>query len=279
MPDHIYRKFDIPFDDSRAERYARKYVELRSELIEDPSHYLSDEIFVGLSLDADKIKEIIQKHTTPNRSSAGTYRDIYRSDLGELMLVHYFEDGIKTTNLEPEDKIPFTIPVKNIYDRELNDLPGRGLDLLGFRLEPKLSLLVGESKVSRERRNPPLVVHYNDDSIFKSQKKNREDRTYLIRRLSNVAKKLTGRDAKYLMAIILFMERGMEDRFDTIYGCCLVRDSICVDESRDFGKMMSEQSVFEPGFVHFVIPSLQVGIDDAVDLFARKIEELTQPNV
>jgi hypothetical protein len=91
--------------------------------------------------------------------------DIYRSDLGELLLTYYFEEKL------PQNE-RFIIPYKNIPNRELASQPGRGLDAIGYRLnKDRIQLLVGEGKVSFQQKNPPDVVDYNKDSIYHIQKK------------------------------------------------------------------------------------------------------------
>jgi len=78
----------------------------------------------------------------PERVTSQKFRDIYRSDLGEILLTLYFdiENG--------EFGKDFIIPVKNIWDRELNDLPGRGLDLTGYMQKDGIvEILLGEAKV------------------------------------------------------------------------------------------------------------------------------------
>ena len=68
--------------------------------------------------------------------------DIYRSDLGEILTTYYFEEKL------PEGE-RFIIPLKNISMRERFDMPGRGIDAIGYRLEEdgKIELLLSEAKV------------------------------------------------------------------------------------------------------------------------------------
>ena len=73
------------------------------------------------------------------------------------------------------------------------------------------------------------------------------------------------------------MTKGNSDKYEITYGCGLVRDFNCVDESKDFGKMKSLVHEFEPGNVEFVIFSFtEKTIDETVELFYQKVKELTK---
>ena len=73
------------------------------------------------------------------------------------------------------------------------------------------------------------------------------------------------------------MAKGNSDKYEVTYGCGLVRDFNCVDESKDFGKMKALDHEFKPGNVEFVIFSFtEKTIDETVELFYQKVKELTK---
>ena len=56
-----------------------------------------------------------------------------------------------------------------------------------------------------------------------------------------------------------------------------MRDYECVDETKDFGKMKTNASVFDPGNIHFAILSFtKETIESTIDLFYKKVRELTK---
>lgn len=268
---HVFKKIDLEITDSSIQSYARKYLDLRSRIVFDPSSLNDDPRFKDFGFSADKIKDIIQEATTPIRESDQPYRDIYRSDLGELLLTAYFDKEYPEHGNEE-----FIIPLKNIWDRELSDLPGRGFDVVGYKTldDNKLELLLGEGKVSTEQKSPPRVVHTKSDSIYKTQKSFVDDKKEVIRKLSNHVKKLDAENALPFSILICAIESEQEDVYRIIYGCCLVRDDTCVDDEKDYGKLQSNRVEFEPGKVHFVMPTFNIKIEEAVDRFHKAVQNL-----
>ena len=96
-----------------------------------------------------------------------------------------------------------------------------------------------------------------------------------MQRLSDYARRLNAKDAEILGFAIISIEHQLTDNYSITYGCTLVRDHTCVNESSDFGKIKTNQSDFEPGKVHFSILSFSdKTIKDTVDLFYAKVQEL-----
>lgn len=159
------------------------------------------------------------------------------------------------------------------------DLPGRGFDAIGYRTEgDKVNILIGEAKVSSQKENPPHVVDVNEDSIYKSQKSHHDDTGIVLQRLTDYLRRLSSTEHFYVIAgVVINMKVGNADKYDITYGCGLVRDSSCVNEAKDFGKMQSLAHEFEPGLVDFAIFSFtEKTIDETVDLFYQKVKEMVQ---
>ncbi len=261
----IFEVKNITVSDEYITNLANKYIELRSKFIVDEDH----PIFKNLGFSTDALKEIIRQSSKPIRvgdDKRKAYNDIYRSDLGELLLTIYFEEEQATEN--------FILPLKNLWDRELVDLPGRGFDGIGYRTSlGKIELLLGEAKVSNED-STPQVVDSKEDSIFKTHLKNRTDKAYLERRIANYAKKLTGDHAAVMHYVLFCLSTDNNTAFEVVYGCCLVRDSSCLNDPKDFGKLKTETDSFRPGKVQFAIYSYDKNIEYVIDLFHSKIDAL-----
>ena len=273
MATHQFKYYDIPVTDDTIEALARKYVDFRSEAPKLPEDLEENPIFKNLGFDTNKIKDLIRNNTIPIRNTDGAVmRDIYRSDLGELLMTLYF-DYQETDICDGES---FIIPIKNIWDREHNDMPGRGVDLIGYKLDgDSRQLLIGEAKVSHEKQNPPAVVNTSNDSIYNNHKKNATDRTYLTRRLANFIKKVDGEAAKNFSLILLGLTMpNVPGLYEIVYGCCLIRDKDCFKDNDDYGKLQTNMKEFEPGKVYFIIPVFDKPIEDTVNLFHEKVESL-----
>ncbi len=273
---HEHKKIDIPAIDTFIKKFAEMYLEQRSQTHFDYSNINEQILFKNLGFGTDALKQIIKKKATPidRKREQGlqpnVLNDIYRSDLGELLMTYYFEEKLP-------DGERFIIPLKNITFRERAELPGRGLDAIGYKKidDEKVEILLGEAKVSADKNSPPKVVDATDDSIFKTQLKHKNETPIVVQRLSDYARRLNGKDAAILGFAIISIEHQLTDKYSITYGCTLIRDYSCVNENSDFGKMKTNEKEFEPGKVHFSILSFSDrSINETVDLFYNKVQEL-----
>ena len=275
-----FDKIDVRVFDKFIEKFATRYIEQRTKM---SSAISNESLTLAKSLDCefdvDNLLEIIKRNSTAKDfdREAGkqpeVLKDIYRSDLGELLTTYYFEEKV-------EENRRFMIPLKNITYRERYDMPGRGIDAIGYRMDKsKTNILIGEAKVSAQKSNPPSVVDANKDSIYQTQKTYHDNEEIVVQRLSDYVRRLSASSEHFIAiaGVVINMTKGNSDKYEITYGCGLVRDFNCVDESKDFGKMKSLVHEFEPGNVEFVIFSFtEKTIDETVELFYQKVKELTK---
>jgi len=150
------------------------------------------------------------------------------------------------------------------------------MDAIGYRVSKnKLEILLGEAKVSAQKKNPPDVVHSTHDSIYNTQKNYKDNLEVVVRRLSNFSKRLNLKDAEIIGLAILNIDSQRRENFSITFGCTLIRDYTCVDEQKDFGKMKSKQDEFEQDNIHFSILSfVEYDIEQTVQMFYKKVQEL-----
>lgn len=273
---HKHEKIDIPVIEAFIKKFAEMYIKQRSQTHFDFSSINQQAFYQNLGFGTDALKKIITKNTIPvdfkrdQGIEPSILNDIYRSDLGELLMTYYFEEKLP-------DVERFIIPLKNITFRERAELPGRGLDAIGYRKisDSQIEILLGEAKVSQDKDTPPSVVDTTNDSIYKTHLKHKIETPIIIQRLSDYVKRLNTKDAAMLGFAIVSIQYNLNDKYSITYGCTLVRDYTCVNEISDFGKMKSEQVEFEPGRVHFSILSFSdKTIKETIDLFYKKVQEL-----
>lgn len=274
---NTYAKHDVRVFDKFIDKFARKYIEQRSaSKIPDIDDILSTAESIGSGFDLSQIKSVVQRNSVyvdPVREAGKTpqaVKDIYRSDLGELLTTYYFEEKL-------DEKERYIIPAKNISTRERYDMPGRGIDAIGYRIheDGQTELLIAEAKVSGQQANPPSVVDSADDSIYKSLKNYHDHHEILKQRLVEHLKYLPQNEMMAILCFVIDIENGKTPVIT--YGCGLVRDHTCVDEALDFGKMKNNATEFEPGNIHFAIFSFtEETIESTVDLFYKKVMELTK---
>lgn len=270
---HLFEKKDIQVDEVFLNKFAKMYLALRNESKTEITSITQSTVFNSTGFNVEELKEIIEKNSVAvdearlagNTPSALT--DIYRSDLGELLMTAYFEEDCH---------YKFKIPQKNISFRELRDLPGRGLDAIGYAIiGSTIHLLIAEAKVSHERKNPPQVVHKASDSIYKSQLSKRQRKEILIERLTNYFKRLSFDDAAVIGTLIMAISCDNDEVYEITFGCTLIRDHTCVHDPKDYGKVKSEVMKFERHIVCFPILSFSdKTISEATDLFYKKVQEL-----
>ena len=274
---NIYVKHDVRVFDKFIEKFARKYIEQRSaSKIPDIEDILSTAESIGSGFDLSQIKSVVQRNSVyvdPVREAGKTpqaVKDIYRSDLGELLTTYYFEEKL-------DEKERYIIPAKNISTRERYDMPGRGIDAIGYRIheDGQTELLIAEAKVSGQQANPPSVVDSADDSIYKSLKNYHDHYEILEQRLVEHLKYVPQNEMMAILCFVIDIENGKSPVIT--YGCGLVRDHTCVDEALDFGKMKQNATDFGTGNIHFAIFSFtEETIESTVDLFYKKVMELTK---
>lgn len=271
-----FQVFEVKVFDKFIDKFAERYVQQRSSVNEEAVRKATE---IECGLDTKALMTVIRRNACfidPNREAGQTpapVNDIYRSDLGELLTTYYFEEKL------PEGE-RFIIPLKNISSRELPGMPGRGIDAIGYRLEEDgtFTVLLSEAKVSEEMRNPPQVVSEREDSLYKTHKKYHDNPPMVLERLTDyLRKQSSGETVLALGCIVVYMEKGMTDYYKFTYGCGLIRDTTCVDETKDFGKMRSNVGEFRPGEVDFAIFTFtEKSISEAVDLFYRRVRDIVR---
>lgn len=272
---HKFVKEDVGVTDGFIVKFSEMYIKQRSETRFNYGAIDENLLFQKHGFDSTQLKKVITKNSVAKdiireagEQHKSVLNDIYRSDLGELLLTYYFENKLPETER-------FIIPYKNITNRELAAQPGRGLDAVGYRVDnDRISLLIGEGKVSHQVKNPPDVVDYTKDSIYNTQIKFKNNRDLLINRLSDYCRNLTGEAAENIGLVLLLLEFGRESEFDLVFGCALLRDVNCMKINEDYGKFYTQPTDFDPHHVTFCIVSLDKNVTETIDLFYNKVQEL-----
>lgn len=273
MADHRYKNKKVVVNNAYVSELATKYINLRTATRFSFTKQEEGQFFSNTGFDCSYIHDIIKKYCVPSvrecikkDQKLPRYGDIYRSDLGELLMTIYFEEEI-------EDERKFRIPLKTITNREIAELPARGLDAIGYRKEgDKFKVLLGEAKVSEERKNPPQVVHQSADSIYNQQLKKIKDKKFLLNRLTDFSRKLDNEDALCICIIIAFIEQERIQDYEIICGCALIRDLECVDTAKDYGKLKTHAQELNPANIHFIIISFDKSIPETVALFCNEVK-------
>jgi hypothetical protein len=151
---HHYRIYDvIDADDvSWLEVLAREYIKILTHQAISPAKRTkaSDDTVMDMS----RVQRYRRKACLPTFKE-GNF-NVVRSDFGELLCYMILERDYQTR-----------FGVKSIYDRELRDASGRGIDAIGVEKGERLTPVFCEVKVSDDKPSPPRVVDQNDDCLSK----------------------------------------------------------------------------------------------------------------
>lgn len=272
---HKFIKEDVNISDAFIVKFSEMYIKQRSETKFNYDKIDESLLFQKHGFDSTHLKPIIKRNSVAKdiiREAGEKHKtvlnDIYRSDLGELLLTYYFESKLPASER-------FIIPHKNITNRELAAQPGRGLDAIGYRINnDRITLLIGEGKVSHQIKNPPDVVDVTKDSIYATQKKFKEQKELLINRLSDYCRNLSNDALEKVGLVLLLLDFNREAEFDLVFGCALLRDTSCVKINEDYGKFYTQHTDFDPHTVTFCIMNLDKNITETIDLFYEKVQHL-----
>jgi hypothetical protein len=93
---HKHIKIDVPVNDDFIQKFAEMYLKQRARTSFNFDDINEQALFKNLGFGTDALKQIITKNSIPidKRREQGiepkVLNDIYRSDLGELLMTYYF---------------------------------------------------------------------------------------------------------------------------------------------------------------------------------------------
>lgn len=238
---------------------ADRYRALRTETAIPLANVRLDGI---VALDTTELQARLNAAMIPNRR--GGNFDVLRSDFGEIISHCLLEDSFQTR-----------FGYKSIRDRELIAFPGRGIDAIGVEYEEssrRLTLVLGETKVSNEARNPPRVVDEADDCLQVQHGGHLTNLNETTRKVWQAGRHARDRDTQQLLfAAAASLEQGVTQNFRVVVYCCLVRPN-CRYQTQDFGTFRSAPNTYRPGAVRFAIFCVpDADIEGVIDSWNERI--------
>ncbi|QRK12089.1 hypothetical protein JQX13_19800 [Archangium violaceum] len=250
---HHFRVVTPQDPESFLQAVAKEYNRLRTETALPLTEVQLDGIQV---LDVAGLKAKLAAACIPQRT--GTTFDVTRSDFGETIAYMLLEKEYETR-----------FGYRSIRDRELVNLPGRGIDLVGVETGPVLTLVLGETKVSGENVSPPQVVEKSEDSLHRQHRFHLTERKATYNKLFDLARHVRDEDIRnYLFAAALLFEKEEWSRLQLISYCVLVRPHSC-HKKADFGKFIKKPEVFDPSQIRFWIVCMPDDIDSTIDAWHK----------
>lgn len=190
-----------------------------------------------------------------SRGGSQPWLDVARNELAEIIAYVAAEEIYRTV-----------LPVKRIREKEVANLPTRGMDLLAVERSPVLRLFVGEVKASEQDKSPPDVVEGGSSSL----------RSQLIGAIN---------DHRRILAELSYTLKHTADSFRDLVAECILRwvahglpivafPILVRSESTlgpdDFGSFRKSHQDYAPATIRFCLPVLAVSIDElASEVYTR----------
>ncbi len=250
LGDHCYNAWVVK--GNWQEKLAEQYRDLRTA-----TRFPIEPICLdGLEFSVEFLKERIAANTTPERR--GGNFDVVRSDFGEVISYMMLEQVYSTQ-----------FGYKSVRDRELIQLPGRGIDGVGVEVADKLKLVLTETKVSHDTRTPPSVVDSQSDSM-RNQHIGHNSDAITSKKIWDLARRTTTAELQELFfkAALLFESRNFE-KLDVVTCCVLVRPQNLHNGS-DFGSFKSSPTDFHPGKIRFLVVCIPAEHGNNIELVVNE---------
>lgn len=266
IAEHTFQVYD--WDDSEGwldrliEKFSpavRDYYTNFSELETELNRVLDDDI--GFSPENIKscLKDYLELNIpNPNNDSKPEQLKTYRSDFPEILAHVCLQELFNTI-----------IPVNGIRTRERTDLPGRGIDIIGYEMKDGIChLIICEIKGSCSSLNPPLCVDGKNDSIANQLLSCVTDRKKTFNRLSVLFSKSDPKHKAHIAKLLLLWQQEMHDKMKVILCPFLVREKSKYKDM-DYMFMKDRLDNYSPGIIRFII----ICINEDLGRISKKLYE------
>lgn len=289
--DHHHLRVLEPATPDWLERLAEAYRTLRT----GSRHPLEPLTFDGLDLlDLAGVQAVLTREAVPEHRT-GNFA-VTRSDFGEVIL------GVTNTELYGA-----RYGYRSTRDRELISITGRGIDQIGVEFEhvsgngdggvsrqvgdsagqsidtlnyapshpadtlsqpARLTLVLGEAKVSSDRKSPPQVVDTADDCLRVQHIDHLTNRDATVGKVWNASRFADDSETQQLLRIAAeLLRKEHYDRLRIVSASVLVRPEGILQVPSDFGTFHSSSGDFDPAHLRFLIIRLPADVETLVSRF------------
>lgn len=237
---HCWRSASPDEDTPWLDYLAKRYREIRTEAVTPILEVQYD----GLTFDVKRIQRRLAKAVLPKRSKGPLA--VARSDFGETISYCILKEQYETL-----------FGYKSLRDRELTNLPGRGIDAIGIEEVDtgRLRLILGETKTSSDASSPPRVVDSDtiEDCLRKQHLGHLSDLEKTCSKIFDAARRAwDGRIQSLLFASGFLFEAKKWEMLEVVCFSCLVRQQNRYTEN-DYGSFKDSPDDYIPSSIRFVI--------------------------
>lgn len=248
---HCFRVLGLGNNSGWVNIVAAEYVRLRTECAQPLEDISVDGIGV---LNTEAILKRLKSATIPVRRHDNF--DVVRSDFGEILCYMLLEQ-------EYETKFGY----KSIRDREITQLPGRGIDAIGIEEGDKddpLKLILGEAKVSNEAASPPSVVDRGKDCLRNQHLGHLHDLKVTVDKIWDTSRRCLDISVRELLfTAALYLEKQRWDKLCLVACCVLVRPH-CRYTEADFGSFQQQSDDYKPALIRFLVMCIPDDVETVV---------------
>jgi hypothetical protein len=255
-----------PIGETYLEVVANEYRRLRTASDHSVQALTLDGVEV---LDVEGVQQALVDAAVP-RYRPGNFA-VVRSDLAEVLL-----------GLVGELSYGTRYGYRSVRDRELVQQPGRGIDQIGVELERvpvpggdpperlRVTLVLGEAKVSSHDACPPGVVDTGDDCLREQHLGHLRDREATAKKVWNASKRSSDQETQQLLRIAAaLLKRNVDDGGLRVVVASLMVRPVGYATPEDFGTFYASVDDYAPAEIRFHIFRLPVSVDTAVQEFER----------
>ncbi|HEY4023840.1 MAG TPA: hypothetical protein VGM75_34510 [Pseudonocardiaceae bacterium] len=215
--------------------------------------------FDGLDLAVDEVARILRAATVPHYEP-GNF-GVVRSDLAEVIL-----------GLIGEQLYGSRYGYRSVTDRELVQRPGRGIDQIGVEIDQaatRLTLVLGEAKVSTEQKSPPGVVDRGGDCLRAQHLAHLHNRDVTADKVWAASRRCADPETQELLRLAAeLFRRHLDDKIRVVASSLMVRPSTA-RTPRDFGTFHTASADFRPAHIRFLLIRVPGDVDEVAMEFAR----------
>lgn len=257
VDEHHLRVYE-PSDDDWLEQLAAEYQRLRTQS-QAPVEPLS---FEGVEvLDVEGVERMLIAACVPTYEP-GNF-GVIRSDLAEVILA-----TIQTDHYGCE------YGYRGVRDRELIQLPGRGIDQIGVEIietkdGTRIALVLGEAKASTQAACPPTVVDSAADCLRTQHLGHIEDFSTTLDKVKNASRHASSPLVAQSLRIAARLLELKDDRASVVAASLTIRPTGATVPD-DFGSFHASPGDYGPARVRFML----VKLPESIDEIARQVGEL-----
>lgn len=237
---------------------AKTYTGLRTATIVPMQSVSLDEISV---VDVKQIEQRLKAASIPKRNKAKGNFDVLRSDFGEAVSFMILRD-----------KHAMRLVYTGIRDRELVNIPGRGPDCFGVEDGDKITIVIGEVKVTTDEKCPPGVVETAKDCLRVQHVDHMKDLSKTSDKLWHMSRHCRDIETQRLAhTALLYLDYGQLSKIRIVAFSLLVRQKNHYKPA-DFGTFKSSPATFQPADVRFVTFCVPMAIEELIDQWDAVLE-------